>query len=160
VTAPDVDDSQFRQLLGRFATGVVVITVTAPDGRPHGMTANSLASVSLRPPLVSVAVDHGAELHGLITRGDVFVANVLSSHQEALSRRFADPHDDRFDGVGYSVSRTGGILLDGALAHIECVRHHLAETGDHTIVIGRVIGGATGDGRPLLYYRGGYGALG
>jgi len=58
------------------------------------------------------------------------------------------------------VSRNGGILLNGALAHIECVRHDLLEAGDHTIVIGRVVGGATRDGRPLLYYRGGYGALG
>ena len=157
---PDVDDAQFRQLLGRFATGVAVITVTGPDGRPHGMTANSLASVSLRPPLVSLAVDHLAELHALITRLDVFVANVLSSHQEALSRRFADPQDDRFDGVGYSMSRNGGVLLDGALAHIECVRHTQVEAGDHTIVIGRVVGGATRDGRPLLYYRGGYGTPG
>jgi 3-hydroxy-9,10-secoandrosta-1,3,5(10)-triene-9,17-dione monooxygenase reductase component len=160
VSTPDVDDAQFRQLLGRFATGVAVITVAAPDGRPHGMTANSLASVSLRPPLVSLAIDHLAELHGLITRVDVFVANILSSHQEALARRFADPHDDRFGGIGYSVSRTGGILLDGALAHIECARHHMVEAGDHFIVIGRVVGGATRDGRPLLYYRGGYGALG
>jgi flavin reductase (DIM6/NTAB) family NADH-FMN oxidoreductase RutF len=160
VSTPDVDDAQFRQLLGRFATGVAVITVTAADGRPHGMTANSLASVSLRPPLVSLAIDHRAELHQHITRRDVFVANILSSHQEALSRRFADPHDDRFDGVGYTVSRNGGILLDGALAHIECIRHDMLEAGDHTIVIGRVVGGAARDGRPLLYYRGGYGALG
>ncbi len=160
MSAPDVDDAQFRQLLGRFATGVAVITVTAADGRPHGMTANSLASVSLRPPLVSVAVDRRAELHQHITRGEVFVANILSSHQEALSRRFADPHDDRFDGIGYTVSRNGGILLDGVLAHVECARHALLEAGDHTIVLGRVVGGATRDGRPLLYYRGGYGALG
>lgn len=160
MSTTDVDDAQFRQLLGRFATGVAVITVTAADGRPQGMTANSLASVSLRPPLVSLAIDRRAELHEHITRRDVFVANILSSHQEALSRRFADPHDDRFDGVGYTVSRNGGILLNGALAHIECVRHDLLEAGDHTIVIGRVVGGATRDGRPLLYYRGGYGALG
>jgi flavin reductase (DIM6/NTAB) family NADH-FMN oxidoreductase RutF len=157
---PDVDDAQFRQLLGRFATGVAVITVAAPDDRPHGMTANSLASVSLRPPLVSLAIDHRAELHGLITRRDVFVANILAGHQEALSRRFADPHDDRFEGIGYTVSRNGGILLDGALAHIECVRHDMLEAGDHTVVIGRVVGGAARDGRPLLYYRGGYGTLG
>ncbi len=160
MNTPDVDDAQFRQLLGRFATGVAVITVTAPDGRPHGMTANSLASVSLKPPLVSLAVEHRAELHGLITRRDVFVANILSSHQEALSRRFADPQDDRFEGVGYSTSRNGGILLDGALAHIECVRQDMVEAGDHTIVIGRVVSGGTRDGRPLLYYRGGYAALG
>jgi flavin reductase (DIM6/NTAB) family NADH-FMN oxidoreductase RutF len=156
----DVDDAQFRQLLGRFATGVVVITLTAPDGRPHGMTANSLASVSLRPPLVSVSIDHSAAMHDLIVGAEQFVINVLASPQEALSRRFADPYDDRFDGVGYHGGQFGGVLLDGALAHIECVRHHTVEAGDHTIVIGRVLAGATSDGRPLLYYRGGYAALG
>jgi flavin reductase (DIM6/NTAB) family NADH-FMN oxidoreductase RutF len=155
-----VDDAQFRQLLGRFATGVVVITLTTPDGRPHGMTANSLASVSLRPPLVSVSIDHAAAMHDLIVRSDQFVVNVLASHQEALSRRFADPHDDRFDGVGYHAGQHGDVLLDGALAHIECVRHDTVEAGDHTIVIGRVVAGVTEDGRPLLYYRGGYAALG
>jgi len=156
----DLDDAQFRQLLGRFATGVVVITLTTPDGRPHGMTANSLASVSLHPPLLSVSIDHAAVMHDLITRADQFVINILAGHQEALSRRFADPHDDRFDGVGYHLGQHGGVLLDGALAHIECLRHDTLEAGDHTIVVGRVMAGETGDGRPLLYYRGGYGTLG
>jgi len=155
----DVDAPEFRQLLGRFATGVVVITVVGPDGRLHGMTANSLASVSLDPPLVSVCVDHRAELHPIITKSDRFVANVLASNQEALSRRFADPHDDRFDGVGYQLSPEGGVLLDGALAHIECLIFAMHEAGDHTIVVGRVVGGSAGEGRPLLYYRGGYAAL-
>ncbi|HET7599204.1 MAG TPA: flavin reductase family protein [Gemmatimonadales bacterium] len=155
----DVDAPEFRQLLGRFATGVVVITVVGSDGRLHGMTANSLASVSLDPPLVSVCVDHRAELHPIITKSDRFVANVLASNQEALSRRFADPHDDRFDGVGYQLSPEGGVLLDGALAHIECLIFAMHEAGDHTIVVGRVVGGSAGEGRPLLYYRGGYAAL-
>jgi flavin reductase (DIM6/NTAB) family NADH-FMN oxidoreductase RutF len=154
-----VDAPEFRQLLGRFATGVVVITVVGPDGRLHGMTATSLASVSLDPPLVSVCVDHRAELHPIITKSDRFVANVLASNQEALSRRFADPHDDRFDGVGYQLSPEGGVLLDGALAHIECLIFAMHEAGDHTIVVGRVVGGSAGEGRPLLYYRGGYAAL-
>jgi flavin reductase (DIM6/NTAB) family NADH-FMN oxidoreductase RutF len=157
---PEVDDAQFRQLLGRFATGVVVITLTTPDGKPHGMTANSLASVSLRPPLLSVSVDHVAAIHDLIVQADQFVINILSSHQEALSRRFADPYDDRFDGVGYHPGQHGGVLLDGALAHIECLRHDTVEAGDHTIIVGRVVAGAACDGRPLLYYRGGYAALG
>ena len=88
------------------------------------------------------------------------MVNILDSPQEALSRRFADQHEDRFDGVGYHRSPEGLILLDGALAHIECERTRPIPAGDHTIVIGRVIGGGTGDGRPLLYYRGGYAALG
>lgn len=160
MSAPEVDPAQFRQLLGRFATGVTILTVVSPDGRPIGMTANSLSSVSLRPPLISVCVDREAETHDIILQASEFVVNVLSSPQETLARRFADKHPDRFDGVGYHLSPDGLILLDGALAHIECHRHARYEAGDHTIVIGKVVGGATGDGRPLLYYRGGYAALG
>lgn len=146
--------------MGRFATGVTVLTVNGPDARPLGMTASSLASVSLVPPLVSVCVDHQAELHDAILAAPVFVVNILESGQEALSRRFADQHEDRFDGVGYHRSPEGLVLLDGALAHLECDSFARYPGGDHTIVIGQVIGGSTGDGRPLLYYRGGYGLLG
>jgi flavin reductase (DIM6/NTAB) family NADH-FMN oxidoreductase RutF len=131
--------------------------VNGPDGRPIGMTASSLASVSLVPPLVSVCVDHQAELHDAILAAPIFVVNVLESAQEALSRRFADRHEDRFEGVGYHRSPDGLVLLDGALAHLECDRFTSYPAGDHTIIIGRVIGGSTGEGRPLLYYRGGYG---
>jgi flavin reductase (DIM6/NTAB) family NADH-FMN oxidoreductase RutF len=154
-----VDPDHFRQLLGRFATGVTVLTVATPEGTPLGMTANSLASVSLQPPLISVCVDREADMHDAILRIPEFVVNVLASHQEALARRFADQHEDRFEGIGYHLSPEGLILLDGALAHIECRRHTQYPGGDHTIVVGQVVGGATGKGRPLLYYRGGYAAL-
>lgn len=156
----EIDPSQFRQLLGHFATGVTVLTLVAPEGRPLGMTANSLSSVSLHPPLISVCVDREAELHDVIVRAPEFVVNVLASPQEALARRFSDKHEDRFDGIGYQLSAEGLILLDGALAHVVCERVARYPGGDHTIVLGRVIGGAAGDGRPLLYYRGGYAVLG
>ena len=123
------------------------------------MTASSLASVSLQPPLVSVCVDHTAELHDLIVAAPEFVVNILASGQEELARRFADKHDDRFDGVGYHVDPEGQVLLDGALAHIECERFAVYPGGDHTIIVGKVVGGNTRDGHPLLYYRGGYAAL-
>jgi flavin reductase (DIM6/NTAB) family NADH-FMN oxidoreductase RutF len=155
-----MDPSQFRQLLGRFATGVTILTLATPEGGPLGMTANSLASVSLQPPLISVCVDREAEMHDVILEAREFVVNVLGSPQEALARRFSDEHEDRFDGVGYHLSPEGLILLDGALAHVVCECHATYPAGDHTIVLGRVVGGATNDGRPLLYYRGGYAALG
>jgi flavin reductase (DIM6/NTAB) family NADH-FMN oxidoreductase RutF len=154
-----VDPAQFRQLLGRFATGVSIITVTAPDGRLLGMTANSLSSVSLSPPLVSVCVEQTAEMHDAILKVDMFVLNVLSSSQETLARRFADKHEDRFDGIGYHMTPDGLVLLGGALAHIECQRYAEYPGGDHTIVVGKVVGGNTAKGRPLLYYRGGYAAI-
>lgn len=156
----EVDPSTFRNLLGRFATGVTVLTLQGPDGRPAGMTASSLASVSLQPPLLSVCVEREADLHDLIVAAPGFVVNVLESGQEALSRRFAEPHSDRFAGVGYHIGPAGEVFLDGALTHIEVLRHALYDGGDHSIIVGRVIGGTTGDGHPLLYYRGGYAALG
>ena len=152
----DVDSAQFRQLCGHFATGVVIITAAAKDGGPAGMTANSFASVSLKPPLVSVNVDHAAEFHPVMSQADGYVFNVLSSAQEHLSRRFAGNLSRQFDGVGYRVDDRGCILLDGVVATIACVPHASFEAGDHTVFIGRVIGGAVSPGRPLLYYRGGY----
>jgi flavin reductase (DIM6/NTAB) family NADH-FMN oxidoreductase RutF len=123
------------------------------------MTASSLSSVSLDPPLVLVCVDRAARLHPLITAAERFVVNVLAADQEELSRRFADPYDERFDGVGYRTTPAGLVVLDGALAHIECRRQALHDAGDHTVVLGRVVGGDARDGEPLVYYRGGYTAL-
>lgn len=155
-----VEPSTFRQLMGRFATGVTVITLEGSDGKPAGMTASSLASVSLEPPLLSVCIDRQADLHDLIVGAPGFVVNILESEQEALSRRFAEQHPDRFAGVGYEIGGAGEVLLDGALAHIKCRRHALHDGGDHSIIVGLVTGGSTGEGRPLLYYRGGYTASG
>ncbi|HXE57882.1 MAG TPA: flavin reductase family protein [Gemmatimonadales bacterium] len=156
----DVDSAQFRQLLGRFATGVTIITATTPDGRPAGMTANSLASVSLVPPLVSVCVEHQADMCRVLDSAADYVINILASDQEALSRRFAGQHEGRFDGVGYRLNERGQPVLDGVLAYIECERYAAHPTGDHTIFVGRVTGGAAFERRPLLYYRGGYASLG
>jgi flavin reductase (DIM6/NTAB) family NADH-FMN oxidoreductase RutF len=98
-------------------------------------------------------------MHNAILAVDQFVVNVLSSGQETLARRFADKHEDRFEGIGYHINPDGLILLGGVLAHVECQRVAHYPGGDHTIVIGRVMGGSTSKGRPLLYYRGGYAAL-
>lgn len=155
---PDIDPPEFRHLLGHFATGVTIITVTRPDGRPAGMTASSLAAVSLQPPLVSVCIDRSAELLPLMHRVERWTVNILADSQEALSRRFAEPNDDRFDGIGYTATPHGLVLLDGTLAHLECEPHAHHEAGDHTLFLGRVVGGAARPGRPLLYYRGGYGS--
>jgi flavin reductase (DIM6/NTAB) family NADH-FMN oxidoreductase RutF len=120
------------------------------------MTVNSLASVSLRPPLVLMCIDREAEAHDAILAAREFVVNVLADDQEALSRRFADKHDDRFEGVGYRTSPRGLIVLDGTLAYFECRRHGDYPGGDHTIILGEVIGGDTEPRQPLLFYRGGY----
>ena len=159
MTKNAVDQAHFRQLLGRFATGVTVITARDADGRPHGMTANSLSSVSLEPPLILLSIDHEASMHGLLVTSPAFAVNILSASQEAVSRRFAQDREERFDGVGYQESPRGLVLLDGALAHLECERVATHEAGDHTILVGLVVAGNANEGRPLCYFRGGYASL-
>ncbi len=154
---PAIDPALFRQLMGRFATGVTVVTVMSPDRIPSGMTVNSLSSVSLDPPLVSICIDRGAVMHTALTGAPGFVVNILRSDQEAVSRRFAEDLPDRFNGVGYGLSSDGHPILDGVLAHLECIAHASIEAGDHSVLLGRVVGGASGEGRPLLFYQGGYG---
>ena len=154
-----VDPAQFRQLLGRFATGVTVLTTRDPDGRPIGMTASSVASVSLRPPLVLVSVDKANDMHGALRTAQRFVLNVLAADQAALSRRFALDHPDRFEGISYRETKHGMPVLEGVLASIECEKQGEAPGGDHTVFFGLVTGGAVTDRSPLLYYRGGYAGL-
>jgi flavin reductase (DIM6/NTAB) family NADH-FMN oxidoreductase RutF len=156
---PGIDSALFRQLMGRFTTGVVVLTARTADGTPQGMTVNSLASVSLEPPLLLVSIDHKAEMHRTLTTTGHFALNVLSASQEGLSRRFAGDRAGRFDGIGWQPSPLGLVWLDGALAHMECERVALHEAGDHTILVGLIQAGTAGDGRPLCYFRGGYASL-
>ena len=155
----DVDPAHFRQLLGRFATGVTVITAHDAAGTPVGMTANTLVSVSLIPPLISVCIDHAADMHRTLGQASAFTINILASNQEAVSRRFAEEGTRRFEGIGFSRSERGGIILDGVLAHLECERVAEHPAGDHSIYLGRVVGGKSSDGEPLLYYRGGYAGM-
>jgi len=154
-----VDPAQFRELCGRFATGVVVVTAVGSDGSPAAMTANSFTSVSLDPPLVSLNVEHAADFHPVIAAAPGFAINVLAHDQEAISRRFASPGPERFAGIGYRWTDRGSIVLAGAVAAIECETFQRLSIGDHTIVVGRVVGGEVHDGRPLLYFRGGYHTL-
>lgn len=154
-----VDPPQFRQLLGRFATGVTIVTTRAPSGDPVGMTASSVASVSLEPPLVLVSVDHRNDMHDALAGATHFVLNVLGADQEALARRFAETESDRFRGVSYRENARGIAVLDGVVAHIDCEKHEAVPGGDHTVFFGLVVGGDATDRRPLLYYRGGYAGL-
>jgi flavin reductase (DIM6/NTAB) family NADH-FMN oxidoreductase RutF len=155
-----IDPDTFRATLGRFASGVTIVTARDERGADHGMTVSAFSSVSLEPPLVLACIAHEASMHEILQRHDRIGVNVLCSTQEHLSRRFADELEtDRFDGIGYSRGESGVALLDDALAHIEArvVARH--DTGDHTVFIAEVEAAEPRDGRPLLYYRGGYAQL-
>ncbi|MFN9796120.1 MAG: flavin reductase family protein [Gemmatimonas sp.] len=154
-----IDSDLFRAVLGRFATGITVITTCDATSTPHGMTVSAFSSLSLSPPLVLVCIGNEATMAPVIGAAESFAVNVLSAGQEAISRRFAGKVDDRFAGVGYTTGELGDPILDDVLASLQCriVARHPA--GDHVIVVGEVVAGATYEGKPLLYYRGGYAVL-
>jgi flavin reductase (DIM6/NTAB) family NADH-FMN oxidoreductase RutF len=155
-----IDPDSFRSVLGRFASGITVVTSLDAQGRDVGMTVSAFASVSLDPPLVSVCIDRAASMHDALRAAERFGISILASDQEALSRRFAAIESShRFEGIGYMRGESGVVLLDEALAHLECVRVAQHEAGDHTLFIGEVERAVARDARPLLYYRGGYAQL-
>ena len=151
-----IDAATFRSTLGRFATGVTVVTARDTSGRDHGMTVSAFCSVSLDPPRVLCCVERSADMYPVIAGASQFAVNILTTAQEAISRRFAEERDDRFDGLGYTRGVTGCVLLDDILAYLECSVASRFDGGDHMIVLGDVIAAGAADGRPLLYYRGGY----
>ncbi|MEW6279024.1 MAG: flavin reductase family protein [Candidatus Eremiobacterota bacterium] len=142
--------------MGRFATGVTVVT-TAAEGRYHGMTANSFTSVSLAPPLVLFCAGHGTRTLEMIRRSGVYAVNVLADHQARVSERFAGflPEEtDRFEGLAFRPGPlTGCPLLEGALVSLECRLVEARPTGDHDVLIAEVVDLDCRDSdRPLLYY--------
>lgn len=151
-----IDPSAFRATLGRFASGITVITARDADGVDVGMTVSAFSSLSLDPPLVLVCIDRAASVGPVLETVESFGVNVLSDEQEAISRRFAERDVDRFNGVAYTRGHSGVPLLDGALAQLECRVTERHPGGDHTILIGAVESVEIHEGNPLLYYRGGY----
>jgi flavin reductase (DIM6/NTAB) family NADH-FMN oxidoreductase RutF len=150
------DRSELRRVMSHFATGVTVVTTHDGQGRCYGLTANAVCSVSLDPPLILVCVDKRAESHPAFELSQAFVVNILGEGQEELSRRFAVSGGEKFVGLACRNGGTGAPILDGALAYVECRVVAAHDAGDHTIYIGEVESAETGDGHPLLFFRGSY----
>jgi flavin reductase (DIM6/NTAB) family NADH-FMN oxidoreductase RutF len=159
-----VDPVRFREVVGRFPTGITVVAAHA-GGRHHGMTANSFTSVSLDPVLVSICVERDARLHDLVLAAGQWGVSVLAADQEWVSRLFAErgrSSGDALRSVPYHHGeQTGAVLLDGALATFECRTVAVYDGGDHTILLGEVLGMQLPrpEAGPLVYYRGGYRGL-
>jgi flavin reductase (DIM6/NTAB) family NADH-FMN oxidoreductase RutF len=156
-----ITPSEFRAALGRFASGVTVITVETADGEVHGMTASAFCSVSLRPPLLLVCVDHLAETYLHLRERGEFGVSVLQQNQEALSEFFADPErnpDAAYRlGIRYRQMTSGMPVLEDALVNLDCRIVDAHAAGDHTIFVGEVREVTLREGLPLLYFRGRYG---
>lgn len=158
VSAEKIEAARFRQVLGHFPTGVVVVTAIQEDGVPAGMAVGSFTSVSLDPPLVAFLPDKSSTSFPKIRAAGSFCINVLAGDQETVCRAFAVRGPDRFAGVPWHPAGSGAPIVDGAVAWIDCDIEQILEAGDHYIVLGRVRDlSVTGRPSPLLFFRGGYG---
>ena len=161
----EVGQRRFRDAMGLFPTGVTLLTTRAPDGLDHGMTANSVTSVSLDPLLLLVCVEHASRLHTALLASGLWAISVLPAHAEPLSRRLARRGHSTSEALAavphHRGPRTGALLLDDALSTVECRTWATHPGGDHTVVIGEVIALATPrpDLSPLAWHRGRYTGL-
>jgi flavin reductase (DIM6/NTAB) family NADH-FMN oxidoreductase RutF len=133
-----------------------VITTRDQSGRPYGLTANAVTSLSLEPPLLLICVDRKAETFPHFFDSKIFVLNILAEDQEEISRRFAKTGGDKFTGVRYRIGRLDTPILEGTLGHVECRIIETLEGGDHVIHVGEVQEADAREGRPLLFFRGKY----
>jgi flavin reductase (DIM6/NTAB) family NADH-FMN oxidoreductase RutF len=151
-----IDESTFRRVLGAVPTGVSVFTVVDRAGNDHGMTVGAFASLSLNPPLLLACIGDDATIAQVMPEAERFGISVLAEDQAELSRRFADREARGFAGVAHARGPLGTVLIEGAVAQIECriVARHRG--GDHTIVVGEILHATSTDRAPLVHHRGGY----
>jgi flavin reductase (DIM6/NTAB) family NADH-FMN oxidoreductase RutF len=154
--ALEPDPELFREVFGRFATGVAVITSAAATGS-GGMTANAVCSLSLDPLLALVCFENNARTLPIVREAGRFGVNVLAAHQEEVARVFASkmPESEKLDGVAHRF-HAGVPIIDGALSWVACELRELIAGGDHTIAIGEVLSMGLGEGDPLVWYAGQY----
>lgn len=157
-----VDPARFRAAMGRFATGVSIMT-TVVDDVYHGMTASAVSSVSLDPPLVLVCVARDALMATRVREADAFALSFLAADQTGTSDWFADPRRpkgvEEFASIDTRIEVTGSPVLPGNVAWVDCRVFSISDGGDHLVVLGEVVAAGAGDRPPLLYYRGAYGVL-
>lgn len=153
---------EFRRTLGRFASGITVVTTVGSDGSYHGITVNSFTSVSLDPPLVLICIDKKTETHSLLPQSGFFCVNILNESQQHLSDRFArriPAEVNKFDDIPHHLETTGAPVFDQGLGFVDCRVVQAYDSGDHTIFVGEVqtLGsGEADENDPLLYFKSGY----
>jgi flavin reductase (DIM6/NTAB) family NADH-FMN oxidoreductase RutF/DNA-binding IclR family transcriptional regulator len=156
-----LDPAHFREVLGQYPTGVVVVTTVDPGGTAHGMTVGSFTSVSLDPPLVAFLPEKtSSSWNSLKAAGTRFCVNILSASQEQECRLIATRKTDKFIDIPWHPSPSGNPIIDGAVGYVDCEVQVIHDAGDHVIVVGRVLDLAVLNGHvPLLFFRGGYGSF-
>ncbi len=151
-----IDARELRQAMGRFATGVTVVTTVTTAGKREGVTANSFSTVSLDPPLILWSLGKRAGSFASFTDATHFAVNVLAATQVPLCQHFSRSNVDKLAGIAHTAGEGGCALLTGALAHFECALENTIDGGDHTIFLGRVLRARHRDGEPLIFSAGSY----
>lgn len=154
-----VSSAEFRTACGRFATGVAIAGAIDANGIPHGLTVNSFSSVSLDPPLILICIGHAVAAIDVFREAGCFGLSILRADQQAISERFAERMDNRFEGLEWYRGETGAPLLDDSLARIECVAVRRVTAGDHDIFIAEMTAAEVFQGEPLIYYASEYRSL-
>lgn len=149
--------SDMRRAMGRFTTGVAVVSADDGDGEPCGMTISSLTSISLDPAIVLVSLTHGSRTTDAVDARGRFAVSILSSRQEAVARRFATRGGARFEGLPSDRTGLGLPVVADALAHLECTVHSAHDIGDHRVFYGDVAELRWRDGTGLAFYSGRFG---
>jgi 3-hydroxy-9,10-secoandrosta-1,3,5(10)-triene-9,17-dione monooxygenase reductase component len=145
---------RMRNALGRFATGVTVVTGSGADGTAVGVTISSFNTVSLEPPLVLWSLARQSKSLNCFAPGMAHTIHILSAQQQTLAERFASSTLNKFDGLSYRLNPTGVPILPDCLAYFECLTQSWYEGGDHIIIIAKVQQFEIAEGEPLLFYRG------
>lgn len=151
-----ITKEEFRAALGRFASGVTVVTTKDNSGKLFGITVSAFCSVSLEPPLVLVCIEKRAGSHHAFQESEAFVVNILSEAQQSISNHFASHIDDKFAGVEYSSGIADLPVLKDCSANLECRLHQVSEGGDHTIFIGEIEKATITEENPLVYWHSKY----
>ncbi|MGH3912824.1 MAG: flavin reductase family protein [Pseudonocardiaceae bacterium] len=148
-----MDSTEFRDAMARFPSGITIVTTCDESGRPHGFTASSFCSVSAEPPLVLVCLARSANSYPVFARNGRFAISILQADHVPLAQRFASKNADKFAGGGFVRTPRGAMVLDEALAVVECSVHSRHEAGDHMIMVGEVEQVLLADRRrPAVYF--------
>ena len=151
-----INKDEFRHALGRFASGVTVVTTKDAAGKRHGITVSAFCSVSLEPPLILICIDKYTGSHHAFEENEFFTVNILREDQQYYSDRFASHLPDKFDQIEFYENNQSIPVLKDVLANLECRRVNAHDNGDHTIFVGQIEKTTVNEGKPLIYWQGNY----
>jgi flavin reductase (DIM6/NTAB) family NADH-FMN oxidoreductase RutF len=158
VTFAEPDELVMRRTMGRFLTGVAVVT-TKTGEELHGMTINSLTSISLKPPILMISLNFGTRTGEALLESGKFAISILGAKQESIARRFAVRGGERFDGGDFDLTDNGLPVISGALSQADCTVVNQYDIGDHQVFFGQVTSCRDRDGEGLAFNAGKFGSF-